>query len=423
MLQRSAPAAAVGIVAVLALTACSTSDEPTNTGSTGDQKTLTIATDNVAPLEAVVEEFEAAHPDITVEIQDGGSDYPTFLRTGLAAGTAADVIRTFPGAGNVVSVVPLDEASQLVDLSGAEWAGELSPTQNNLFSNDDKLLSVPIGALGLGPVYNDQTMEELGLEIPETYSEVLDLCAAAKDNGKVAYTMFLKGGSSIPSYAMLAPLLYGPNPDFTVEQIAGDQSFADSEWVDAFAMQQEMLAAGCFNEGPTGTEWNVSFEQVATGQALATFAFSDTTSLEDVAPEGTTFSIAPFPVDESGDNYLAAADSSGFGINAKSDNQDAAKVFIDFLATADAQNAYATASKGAPSLPNDSFSPDSPNQATVLEYVVSGKTATWPDQGWPGTATQLELNEVSQTVILGSDSPEAAAERLDAAFAKDLADK
>ena len=59
----------------------------------------------------------------------------------------------------------------------------------------------------------------------------------------------------------------------------------------------------------------------------------------------------------------------------------------------------------------------------MLEYVVSGKTATWPDQGWPGTATQLELNEVSQTVILGSDSPEAAAERLDAAFAKDLADK
>ena len=412
---------AVGVIATLALTACSTTDDPGSPGSP-DGGTLTIATDNVAPLQAVVDAFRTAHPDITVEIQDGGSDYATFIRTGLAAGTAADVIRTFPGAGNVVSVAPLDEADQLVDLSGASWADELSTTQKNLFGNDGALLSVPIGALGLGPVYNDQTLAELGLTIPETYSEVLELCAAAQDAGKVAYTMFLKGGSSIPTYAMLAPLVYGPNPDFTVEQIDGEQSFAASGWVDAFAAQKEMLDAGCFNEGPTGTEWNVSFEQVATGEALATFAFSDTTSLEDLAAEGSTFSIAPFPVDDSGNNYLAAADSSGFGINAKSDNQDDARVFIDFLASAEAQNAYATASKGAPSLPNDSFRPDSPNQATVLEYVVAGKTATWPDQGWPGTATQLELNEVSQTVILGSDTPKSAAERLDAAFAKDLAD-
>jgi raffinose/stachyose/melibiose transport system substrate-binding protein len=233
--------------------------------------------------------------------------------------------------------------------------------------------------------------------------------------------MFLKGGSSIPTYALLASLVYGPNPNFTVEQADGGQAFADSGWVKAFEIQQEMLAAGCFNEGPTGTDYSVSFEQVATGAALATFAFSDTSGIEAVAPEGSTFSIAPFPTDDSGDNFLAVADSSGFGINTKSENQDAARVFIDFLATAEAQNAYATASKGAPSLPNDSFEAGSPNQATVLEYVVAGKTASWPDQGWPGTATQLELTEVSQTIILGSDTPKAAADRLDAAFAKDLA--
>lgn len=409
--------AVTGIVAVaaLALSGCSTAEPAPEGGAV-----LTIATDNVAPLEAVVDAFSAAHPDIKVEIQDGGSDYATFLRTGLAAGTAADVIRTFPGAGNVVSVVPLDEAQQLVDLTDASWADELSVTQENLFGNGGKLLSVPIGALGLGPVYNDKALAEVGAEIPTTYSEVLELCATAAANGKVAYSMFLKGGSSIPSYAMLAPLVYGPNPNFTVEQIAGEQTFADSGWVKAFEIQQEMLAAGCFNEGPTGTEYNVSFDQVASGEALATFAFSDTSGIEAVAPEGSTFSIAPFPTDDSGDNYLAAADSSGFGINAKSDNQEAARVFIDFLATPEAQNAYATASKGAPSLPNDSFEAGSPNQATVLEYVVAGKTASWPDQGWPGTATQLELNEVSQTVILGSDTPEKAAERLDAAFAKDL---
>ena len=372
MSHRSA-LAAVGVfaAAALVLSGCSTTDAPAGPAEPG-QQTLTVATDNVVPLQAVVDAFNSSQSDISVEIQDGGSDYPTFIRTALAAGTAADVIRTFPGAGNVVGVVQLDNAGQLEDLSDASWAGELSGTQQNLFSNDGKLLSVPIGALGLGPVYNDQTMAELGVEIPTTYSEVLALCETAKANGKVAYTMFLKGGSAIPTYAMLAPLVYGPNPDFTVEQYDDKQTFADSGWVKAFAIQQEMLAKGCFNEGPTGTEYTVSFDQVANGAALATFAFSDTSSLEAEAPEGTTFSIAAFPVDDSGKNYLAAADSSGFGINSKSEKQEAARVFLEFLASADGQNAYATASNGAPSLRT---TPSRPTAPTRTRCSASSTTA------------------------------------------------
>ena len=56
----------------------------------------------------------------------------------------------------------------------------------------------------------------------------------------------------------------------------------------------------------------------------------------------------------------------------------------------------------------------------MLGFVNDGMTATWPDQGWPGTATQEALKEASQTIILGSETPESAAAKLDAAFAKDL---
>ena len=416
MSHRSAFAAAGSLaVAALILSGCSTAPEV----PAGEQ-TLTIATDNIAPLEPVVAAFEDAYPDITVKILDGGSDYPTFMRTALAAGTAADVIRTFPGTGNVLGVGPLAEAEQLVDLTDSSWAGELSSTQQNLFSNSGTLLSVPIGALGLGPVYNDGTMAELGLTIPETYSEVLQLCEDAKAAGKVAYSLFLQGGSSVPTYALVASLVYGPDPDFTLQQIDGEQRFADSGWERSFEIQQEMNDAGCFNEGPTGTDYNVSFDQLVTGAALATFAFSDTSFIESLAPEGASFSIAAFPTDDSGDNYMAVADSSGFGINSKSENHEVARLFIDFLATADAQNAYAAASKGAPSLANDSFEAESPNQLTVLDFVIAGKTATWPDQGWPGTATQDALTELSQSILLGSDTPGSAAEKLDVAFADDL---
>jgi raffinose/stachyose/melibiose transport system substrate-binding protein len=411
---------ATGIAAVMvaALAGCSTSDSPPSTGS----KALTVATDNPAPLKAVVDAFTKANPGVTVKIQDGGSTYQDFIRTGLAAGTAADVIRTFPGSGNTAAVGPLNKAGALVDLSSSSWTDKLSPTQKSLFSAKGKVLSVPIGALALGPVYDDQTLESLGLSVPTTFAEVLTLCNSAKAAGKVAYSLFQKGGSVLPSYAMVAPLVYGPNPAFTTQQIAGKKSFAQSGWVKAFDIQLQMNKAGCFNDGPNGTDYNATAAQIAQGKAVATFAFSDTTSFEQSSPKGTTFTIAPFPVGaDAKDRYLSVADSSGFGINAKAKNPTLAGKFVAFLASAEAQNAYGTASKGAPAIPNSSFVPANKNQKTIVEYQKSKHIATWPDQGWPGTATGQALDDVSQTLFGGTDTPQSAAKKMDDAFAKDLA--
>lgn len=423
MASRSVRAAAsiVGIAAVVAvsLSACSTSDSTTRSSPGSTQ--ITVATDNVTPLQAAIKAFEKTKPGITVKIEDGGNDYQNFLRTGLAAGNAADVIRTFPGAGNTAGVVPLAKAGSLVDLSDSSWASQLSTTQKTLFSFGGKVQSVPIGALGLGPIYDDQTLKAIGQKVPTKFSEVLSLCAAAKSHGKVAYSLFQKGGSVLPSYAMVASLVYQPDPQFTTQQEAGKKTFADSGWVTAFSLQLKMLKAGCFNDGPNGTDYNASASQIATGKAVATFGFSDTSSLEQTSPKGTTFTLAPMPVDDSGKLALAVADSSGFGVNNASKNKAAAEKFVDFLATAAGQNAYATAAHGAPSLPNDSFKADNKNQETVLSYEKDGKTGPWPDQGWPGQATAQALDTVSQTLFLGSDTPKSAAQKMDAAFAKDMA--
>ena len=411
--------AAAGIVAVaaLALAGCSTTDS----AASGSQA-LTVATDNPNQLKPVVSAFEKANPGVTVTVQDGGTSYQDFIRTGIAAGSAADVIRTFPGSGNNAAIGKLTAAGALADLSGAAWKGDLSTAQKQLFSAKGKLYAVPIGELALGLVYDDQTLKEVGAAIPSTFTDVLALCDTAKKHGKVAYSLWQKGGTVLPSFAAVAPLVYGPNPGFTEDQLAGKASFADSKWVDAFQLQLKMRDAGCFNDGPNGTDFNASAAQVGKGQAIATFAFSDTSSLEAVAPAGSTFTLAPFPVgDDPQQQYLAVADSAGFAVNAKAKNPELARKFVDFLAQPQAQNLYAAAGKGAPAIPNDSFKADSKNQQTIIEYQKAKRTGTWPDQGWPGTGTGAALTEASQTLIAGSDTPQSAAQKMDAAFAKDVA--
>lgn len=425
MSQRSAlPVLSLALAAGLALSACSTAATgPASPGAStpagGGSQVLSIATDNPDPLKAVIEAYKKVNPDAVITTQEAPTGYEEFLRTSLAAGTAADIIRIFPGSGIPISTGKLVGAGVLADLSDASWAGELSAAQKAGFGAAGKVYAVPIGSTGLGPVYNESTLAELGVGIPTTFTQVLDLCTKATAAGKVAYSQFLKDNKVLLTYALTAPLVYGPDADFTTKQVEGQQTFAGSGWLKAFQLEKQMQDAGCFNEGATGTQYNVSFEQVAKGEAVATFAFSDVSGIESLAPEGTTVALAPLPADDSGNLYLPVADSSGYSAYAKSPNQELAKKFLEFMASADGQNAYASTG-GAPALPNTTFTPVHKNQQTMIDYINDGKTAAWPDQLWFGNETRKALDEVAEGLFLGQETPEGAVAKMDGAFAEDV---
>lgn len=405
-------AATTAATMLLSLAACSTT--PSSPNSSGSS-TITLGTDDPVRIQPVIDAFEKANAGVTVEIQSGGDSYQEFLRTRLASNTAPDVFRTFPGAGNVAGVLALDASDSLEDLAAQSWTKELSPQQLNLFgTSDGRILSVPVGALALGAVYNSANLDAVGASIPETFDEVLALCDTASAAGKVAYALFQKGGGVVPTYAMVAPLVYGPNPNFTSEQIAGDKTFADSGWQTAYEIQMQMHERGCFQEGVNGTDWNAAAALVAGGEAVGIFAFSDTTSLEDLSGDDISYDIAPFPTgDDPNDRYLAVADSNGFGVNKNSENKDLAMKFVEFIGSPEAQNLFADAAKGAPSLPNDSFQPSSENQRTIAEYQQAGMIATWPDQEWPGPEVVQSVDLIIQGLADGSITPEQGVQMMD----------
>lgn len=417
---RSAVALAAAATVMIGVVGCSTDSgtEPAEGSST-----ITLGTDDPVRIQPVIDAFEDANPGVTVEIQSGGDSYQEFLRTRLASNTAPDVFRTFPGAGNIAGVLSLDDANALEDLSSQAWTSELSQQQLNLFgTSDGRILSVPVGALALGSVYSSENLEAVGATIPETYDEVLALCDTAKADGKVAYALFQKGGGVVPTYAMVAPLVYGPNPNFTSEQLAGGANFTDSGWKTAYEIQVEMHERGCFQDGVNGTDWNGAAALVAGGDAVGIFAFSDTTALEDLSDADVSYDIAPFPTsNDPNERYLAVADSNGFGVNKNAENKDLALKFVEFIGSPEAQNLFADAAKGAPSLPNDSFEASSDNQKTIVEYQQAGKIAAWPDQEWPGPEVVQSVDLIIQGLADGSITPEDGVAKMDEAWATALA--
>lgn len=417
--SRMKTGAAVLALAGLAVTlaGCSTSAAPAAGG-----KVLTVSVDVEDRITEIIANFEKANPGVTVKVTANSDSYDSYMQTLVAAGTAPDVIRTFPGAGNTMGTHVLGEAGVLADQSDADWVGELTDQQKALFGFDDKVYSVPLGATGIGVLWNDQALESLGATPPETLPELLGLCAQAKAAGKVAFTLFQKGGNVVQSYAQVASLVYGNDPSFTQEHLDGTQTFAGSGWQQAFEQQLELNNAGCFNDSVNGTDWPASAKMVGDGDALGIIAFSEISGLQATAPADTTWTMAAMPTgDDASDNYMAIADSTGFGVNAKAKQPELAAKFLAYLATAEAQNLFANALGGAPALPNDAFEPQNKQQEVVAKFKADGKVGPWPDQYWPDASVQATLNDVVQELFAGSVTPAQAAEKMDASFVEALA--
>ena len=126
---------------------------------------------NAATLEEI-EQFEALHPNVTIEAEYGGNDgYHDKLATQLASGTAADIVQvdpeTFP---QYVSTG--DYFVNYMDYSNMD----LSTFDENYISleingrYDGKQLGLPTGISGAGILVNQDLADEIGIDFTQAYT-------------------------------------------------------------------------------------------------------------------------------------------------------------------------------------------------------------------------------------------------------------
>ncbi|SDL13860.1 ABC transporter substrate-binding protein [Tessaracoccus oleiagri] len=421
------PAGAVVLVAVaLALGGCST--ESPAQGSSGSpapdgtsQTVLTFASGQQAAAQQLLDGFQEAHPEYRVEpvFIEQDSAYIQQIRTQLSAGTAPDIFKVWPGGGDSMAILSVAADGLVADLSGEEWADLVPENLRGLSGRDGALHSLPATIGGIGAIYNDQAMQELGATPPNTWDQVLELCADAQSAGKVAYALGNKDAwtAQLLPYALTATLVYGPDPEFTEKQIAGSATFADSGWSEALVKIGEMRAAQCFNEGANGTGYDDQMTLVARGDALGAVHVSQAVSgAQQYAPEGTTFSLAPFPATNNADEtYTPVAPGLNFAMNAKAENPEAARAFLEYAASPEGQALFAVASNSTPALPAPEYEADAINQPLIAAQE-SKRATVYPDQTWPNTQVKEEFMISMQELFNGTLAPGEILERLDDAM-------
>ena len=370
-------------------------------------------------IEEIVGNFEEKYPDVDVQFNYQGGDVGGLISTQIQANTAPDILLTFPGgdagAGANVNVVTLASQGKLMDLSDQAWTKDIPDAWRSETDFEGATYAYPGAAQSLAAIYNQDALDKAGLEIPKTLDEVYQLCEDAKAAGLYAYAQGLgdPAGPQMLSFGQTASLVYGPNPDFKEQLDAGTTTYQDSKWVDQFEIYKKMNDKGCFGEGALGRDRTQGGNAVAAGQALGLVDVGAAKSPMVTANPDGNFVIAGIPASNDGELYITALPGYTIAANSAAKNPTAAAAFMAFLAEPAQSVIYANGFSSVPIIPNDEYTAPA-DLAAFADLLASGNYAKLPNLGAP--EVQDALNSGVQSLLLGTDTPESTAKKMQDAF-------
>jgi len=271
--------------------------------------------------------------------------------------------------------------------------------------------------------YSKARFAEAGIEaVPTTWAELLTTVQTIKDAGITPIS--LGGGDKWPIhfYWVYLAIRNGGKAAFDAAYNR-EGSFADEPFVQAGVNLQELAALEPFQKGYLAATWPDSGVVYANGEAAMIlmghwFPASLDDNLEDSTAARDDLGFFPFPVVEGGagepNDVLGGGNGFAVGANAP----DAAIDFVRYLTSVEVQTEWAAAGFAVPpavTAANEAVT--DANLLPVMDYLTTaGYFQLYYDQFLPPAVGGV-VNDESQALVAGSQTPEGMAEAIEASFA------
>ena len=264
-----------------------------------------------------------------------------------------------------------------------------------------------------GFIYNKAAFEEVGVEVPKTEDEFFAVLEKFKEDGN--YIPLAMGTKDQWEAATMGYYNIGPNywkgEEGRKALIAGTEKLTDAQWVEPYA---------------TLAKWK---DYLGDGFEAQTYPDSQnlfTLGRAAIYPAGS-WEIAPFksqadfemgafppPVKAEGDQcYISDHNDIGIGLNAKSENAEAAKTFLTWVASPEFADLYANSAPGFFSLNTTPVVMQDELAQEFVSWRQNCETTIRPSAAIVGRGDpnlDLEMWRVSANVINGTMTPEQAGE-------------
>lgn len=366
--------------------------------------------------EKIIPAFEAAHPGIKINFAPSApAEYNAVLNSKLDAGSAGDLITCRPFDASL----ELFKKGKLADLTALPGMANFSDVAKSAWQTDDaaQTFCVPMASVIHGFIYNRAIFDELGLTPPKTEEEFFAVLEKIKADG--TYVPMALGTTDQWEAATMGYQNIGPNywkgEEGRKALIAGTQKLTDEDWVAPF--RQLAKWKDYLGDGFEAQTYPDSQNLFTLGRAAIYPAGS--WEIGVFGPQiGGAFEMGAFapPVPKSGDTcYISDHTDIALGLNAASKHPEEAKKFLDWVSSSDFASLYANALPGFFSLNSAQVEMQDPLAKEFVGWRETCKptirsTYQILSRGTPNL--ENETWTASANVINGTETPEAAAERL-----------
>jgi len=334
-LRGAAVAAALG----LALTACSGSgDEPGDgAGSAGGGSDADLSGSLTVwawepTLKQVVADFQAEHPDVTIDLVNAGTgnDEYTALQNAVQAGSGVpDVAQVEYYALPQFAIG--GALADLTDLGAGDLEGTFTPGPWSSVHSGDGIYGLPMDSGPMALFYNKDVFDQYGVQVPTTWDEYVAAAKAlhaanpdvyiANDTGDAGFTTSMIWQAGGEPYTV-------DGTDVTIDfSDAGSQKFADL-WQQL--IDDDLLA-------PISS-WSDEWYTGLGNGTIATLTIGAwmPANLESGVPDGSgQWRVAPMPQWQPGDSATSENGGSALSVPDASKNKELAYAFIEYADAGD----------------------------------------------------------------------------------------
>lgn len=337
------------IMALSTLTGCGTKTEDSNADYEYDPSgeveltgtfELQIFTGGYSsePWEEIIADFEEEHPELDV-VAYMDANVNKKMQTRWIQGEPADFV--YLAGANLPTQTYMEEG-KLLDLTSfyekATIAGTDEPLKDHLKSNtlkklDGKMYSVPISIGAYGIWYDEAYLQELGMELPTNYDELLAFGKTAKEKG--VDTLIYPGTSSMYLvHALVFPAcaVYGQEFLDQITTASSVDAYRDARFKDVLTRIKNMADAGMFSEGTVSLNHIQSQMQWLSHKALLipNGEWLESEMEKDI-PDGFKMRYAVPMMNKADEEQVIVTSSSQVGVASDGDNKEAALEFIRFM--------------------------------------------------------------------------------------------
>ncbi len=371
-------------------------------------------------LKNIVKQYERENPGVSISMLIVPNDADAQMSARAEQGDLPDILQM----QSYSRVTEYASKGYLKDLSNEECMSNVLESALPSCTYNEKQYALPMDYAGIGIIYNKDIFAEVGVEAPETYEDLVDVCASLKSAGYVPFAGLLKENWSVGHFitmihtALLADKGIEP-AKFIADMNAGKASYGDVDTGKLFKILD--FYKNNMNSNASEMGGNEQQQSFAKGEAAmmvqGLWSYIDALKFNKDLNAG----FIPFPVfDEPAKNKFYADVDSTFGVSSQSSPEEQAEAvkFLNWLSSKEGKTMWVNEYKLTHSFKGGDFASLGTPYADLMNSVAEKGAYVWAFSQYPSEVFEDACKNGAQKYMMNKENSKKVIQDIDAQWAQ-----